>query len=405
LNSDIINECINVIVSYLFDFIGDKNIISVILTGSVARNQATYRYVKGKLALESDLDLVVVVKYVAIIKSFILIKCLSKKVTSDLVKRGLIVSHVSFSVTTEKALLHSGPSIFYQDLSVNGKVIFGKDIRSSFRSYKINKIPIQDLYRLLFNRMVESLEALVLSGALEGKLDEYSFDLIFKSLRKMNFALIQVMLIKEGILIFNISEIETAYAYQLKNQQVLDHLLKSHNELVATSKSSKNEYSILIIERYWSRIIDHFNLTMKLLYRIDDSSTSPLSSNISSNLIEKILFEHERLGDRLKTSLMIFLQYFKISNAREVVEAIIFVLRFGSDHIYFVLYDVFLSSQSILKEEVDKEDKTNYQKKQQQQQYDSTNNNNPKSHIIYTKKNWLKLYIKYLYIWKFKTGG
>src|SRR5919198_3587136 len=202
LNSDIINECINVIVSYLFDFIGDKNIISVILTGSVARNQATYRYVKGKLALESDLDLVVVVKYVAIIKSFILIKCLSKKVTSDLVKRGLIVSHVSFSVTTEKALLHSGPSIFYQDLSVNGKVIFGKDIRSSFRSYKINKIPIQDLYRLLFNRMVESLEALVLSGALEGKLDEYSFDLIFKSLRKMNFALIQVMLIKEGILIF-----------------------------------------------------------------------------------------------------------------------------------------------------------------------------------------------------------
>ena len=405
MNSDIINECINVIVSYLFDFIGDKNIISVILTGSVARNQATYRYVKGKLALESDLDLVVVVKYVAIIKSFILIKCLSKKVTSDLVKRGLIVSHVSFSVTTEKALLHSGPSIFYQDLRVNGKVIFGKDIRSSFRSYKINKIPIQDLYRLLFNRMVESLEALVLSGALEGKLDEYSFDLIFKLLRKMNFALIQVMLIKEGILIFNISEIETAYAYQLKNQQVLDHLLKSHNELVATSKSSKNEYSILIIERYWSRIIDHFNLTMKLLYRIDDSSTSPLSSNISSNLIEKILFEHERLGDRLKTSLMIFLQYFKISNAREVVEAIIFVLRFGSDHIYFVLYDVFLSSQSILKEEVDKEDKTNYQKKQQQQQYDSTNNNNPKSHIIYTKKNWLKLYIKYLYIWKFKTGG
>src|SRR5919198_6153208 len=286
LNSDIINECINVIVSYLFDFIGDKNIISVILTGSVARNQATYRYVKGKLALESDLDLVVVVKYVAIIKSFILIKCLSKKVTSDLVKRGLIVSHVSFSVTTEKALLDSGPSIFYQDLSLNGKVIYGKDIRSSFRGYEIKEIPTQDLYRLLFNRMIESLEALVLSGTFEGKLTEYSFfNLILKSLKKLNFALIQVILIKEGILIFNISDIRTANAYQLKNQQVLDCLLNSYNELTSITKSKsqsqENDFYMHTIEKCWYMIISQFNLTMKFLYRTDDSSSACPSTDIS----------------------------------------------------------------------------------------------------------------------------
>jgi hypothetical protein len=402
LNSDIINECINVIISYLSDFIGNKNIISVILTGSAARNQARYKYVGGKFSLASDLDLVLVVKYVAIIKSFIVVKCLSKKITSDLVKRRLILSHVSFSVTTEKALLRSGPSIFYQDLNLNGKVIFGKDIRSSFRSYDTKEIPTQDLYRLLFNRMIESVETLILSGAFEGKLSDYSLDLIFESLNKLNFALIQVILIKEGILIFHISEIKTAHTYQLKNQQVLDHLLKSYDELIATSKLQETDYSMHTIERYWSRIINQFNLTIKLLYGIDYNPSSP---NISTNSIEKMLFEHEHLGYRLKTSLIIFLQYFEIRKVTELIGAIIFVLRFGSDHVYFVLYDLFLSSQSMLKA-ADKEDKkTKYQqqKQQQQEQYDSFNKT--KSYQTYTKKTWLKLYIKYFRVWKFKTGG
>ena len=411
MNSDIINECINVIITYLSGSIGDKNIISVILTGSAARNQATFRYVEGKVSLESDLDLVIVVKYAAIIKSFILVKRLSKEITSDLVKRRLILSHVSFSVTTEKALLNSPPSIFYQDLSHNGKVVFGKDIRNTLRSYDTNEIPIQDLYRLLLNRMIESLEALVLCGAFEGKLSKHSLNLIFKSLKKLNFAFIQAMLIKEDILIFNISKIQTVRSNQLKNQQTLDYLLKSYDELIAISElQQENDCSMDTIERYWRRIISQFDSIMKLLYEIAEStptSTSTRSSphspptNISGS-IEKTLFKNEHLSYRLKTSLMIFLQYFEIRKTREVLWAIIFVIRFGSDHVYFLLYDLFLSSQSILKVAVGKEDNATYQQKEQQQ-YEPFNNT--KSCDIYSKKRWLKAYIKYLSVWKYKTGG
>src|SRR5919112_277967 len=165
-SSEIIHDCTTMILKYLLDFIGRENIVSVILTGSVARDQATYKYIDGKPFLESDLDLVVVVKRIATIKSFTSIKRLSKKVTHELKKKRLL-SHVSLSITTEKALLHASPSIFYQDLNLNGKVIFGKEIHSLLRKYETIEIPIQDVYRLIFNRMVESLEVLVISGAVE----------------------------------------------------------------------------------------------------------------------------------------------------------------------------------------------------------------------------------------------
>src|SRR5919112_958030 len=112
-SSEIIHDCTTMILKYLLDFIGKANIVSVILTGSAARDQATYKYIDGKPFLESDLDLVVVVKRIATIKSLILIKRLSKKLTLELKKKRLL-SYVSFSITTEKALLHANASIFYQ---------------------------------------------------------------------------------------------------------------------------------------------------------------------------------------------------------------------------------------------------------------------------------------------------
>jgi hypothetical protein len=380
-SSDLVNECTNIIIKYLYDYIGKENIVSLILTGSAARNHATYTLIDGNLSLESDLDLVVVVKSIAIIKSFIVIKRLSKKITSDLNKRKLTLSHVSFSVTTEKALLGAGPSIFYQDLNLNGKVILGKDMHILFRSYQASEIPIQDLYRLVFNRMVESLEALTLIKITEKKLTRESLRLFLKSIQKLNFALIQVILIRQGILIFNISEIRTINLCELKNLQALEYLIKSYEELVSISKSQE-KCSTDILERCWLRIIDQFNLTVGWLSGINDG--------ISSTFIKKELFERESFTDKLKVSVIIFLQYFEISKARDVIESIIYIMRFGSDYAYFVLYDLFVSSANLMKS-VAKDIKPRPQQSKRHEHY-------------YTKEKWLKLYEKYLKIWKLKTG-
>jgi hypothetical protein len=380
-SSDIVNECTNIITKYLFDYIGKENIVSLILTGSAARNHATYTLIDGNLSLESDLDLVVVVKPIAIIKSFISIKRLSKNITSDLNKRKLTLSHVSFSVTTEKALLGSGPSIFYQDLNLNGKVILGKDMHILFRSYQTNEIPIQDLYRLVFNRMVESLEALTLIEITDKKLTKENQCLFLKSIQKLNFALIQVILIRQGILIFNISESRNINLCELKNWQAVEYLIKSYEELVSISKSQE-ECSTDILEGFWLRIIDQFNLTVRLL--------SGINNSISSTFIKKESFEQESFTHKLKVSLIIFLQYFEIYKAREVIGPIIYIMRFGSDYVYFVLYDLFLSS-AILMKSVAKDIKPRQQQSKRHEDY-------------YTEEKWLKLYKKYLKIWKLKTG-
>src|SRR5437867_10394242 len=109
----LINNFTKIILERIFCILGEENVISVILLGSVGRNQASYRYVDGNLFLESDMDLLVVVKRSAFLKSLILIKRIANKLTSELRKKGLL-SYVSLSVTTEQYLLNAPPSIIVQ---------------------------------------------------------------------------------------------------------------------------------------------------------------------------------------------------------------------------------------------------------------------------------------------------
>src|SRR5713226_5427272 len=110
----LINNFTKIILERIFCVLGEKNVISVILLGSVGRNQASYRSIDGNLFLESDMDLIVVVRRVAFLKSLILVKRTANKLTSELRKKGLL-SSVSLSVTTEEYLLNASPSIIIQD--------------------------------------------------------------------------------------------------------------------------------------------------------------------------------------------------------------------------------------------------------------------------------------------------
>src|SRR4249920_503837 len=120
---EIIDNCKEIIIQYLIDAIGRENIVSVILYGSVARNEESYKYRDGKLYLDSDLDVIVVVKNrTVVIKSWLRLKGLCNTMSDEL-RKNWSLSHVNLSIKTEGRLLNASPNAFDLHLKVNGKVI------------------------------------------------------------------------------------------------------------------------------------------------------------------------------------------------------------------------------------------------------------------------------------------
>ena len=100
---EIIDNCKKITVEYVIDAIGRNNIVSIILYGSVARNEESYKYVNGKLFLESDLDVLVVVNNnVILLKSLIQLKRLCK-IISDILRKKWLLSGTA-NLKSEKSL-------------------------------------------------------------------------------------------------------------------------------------------------------------------------------------------------------------------------------------------------------------------------------------------------------------
>src|SRR4249920_4250539 len=154
---EIIDNCKEIIIQYLIDAIGRENIVSVILYGSVARNEESYKYKDGKLYLESDIDVIVVVKNrIVVLKSWLRLKGLCNMISDELRKNWLL-SFVNLSVTTENRLLHADTNAFDLHLKLNGKVIFGKELISLMPAYGCEvykNIPIPSLCSLIFCYMM-----------------------------------------------------------------------------------------------------------------------------------------------------------------------------------------------------------------------------------------------------------
>lgn len=375
-SSEIVNSCTNIIIKYLSDSIGRKNIVSIILTGSAARNQETYKTVYGKLYLESDLDVLVVVKPIAIMKSLIVIKRLSKKMTDDL-RKNFLLSSVSFSVYTEKLLHRMGPSIIYQDLSLYGKVIFGKEKKGLFINYAVRDIPLDDLYRLIFNRIVELLESLV---TYENKITRDNFDHVLKGFEKLNFALIQTLFIKYGTLTFkrfSSEDIKSKTPNELRNSELFNDLLIGYQEILQM-KNVQNDDTPPITKKCLRRIIDQVNNTLRELSEIDETCKI---------LDGMLFFKNEGLVIRFKACLIIFLNYFGILRTQDLVRSILYIMRFGPDYVYFVLYRLFLSSENLLNSP---------------NQIKTMDHSKP---LNTYKIAWLKSFEKYLKIWKLRSGG
>ena len=365
---EIIENCKKIIIKYLFDMIEQPNIVSIILYGSVSRNEESYRNVDGKLYLESDIDVLVVVKNrIDVINSWIKLKQLCHSVSEELRKKWLL-SYVTISVTTENRLLNARASTFIHHLKHNAKVIFGKELIALMPD-EYKDIAPRDLPMMIFGHMTKLVRTIALSGIIGEKISADGYNSILKSIRKLTLFMIRAIIMKDGIPLnpWNLTEIKAKKSlYQIKNSLIFDDLLKSYDD-IKLSDSIKN-CSIAELETRLRKVIEQFNLTIAILAGINYPFV---------NLPKKFIFGDVPFIQRLEYSVYILTANVRTGWSVGLLRFIIFTL-FCPGGIRLRFYDLFISSANLINPK--KEDSNTINKQRQ---------------------TWLKRFEKSLQPWKY----
>ena len=368
-HSEIIENCKKIIIEYLFDVIGQPNIVSIILYGSVSRNEESYRNVDGKLYLESDIDVLVVVRNRAIaIKTLLQLKSLCKKISDELRKKWLL-SGVNLHITTENKLLNARPNAFHVHLKLNGKVIFGKQLIRLMDGYKYKEIPVRDLCTMIFSHMIDLVRTMAVSGILEENITTDGYNSILKSVRKLTLFLIRAIIMKDGIPLnpYNLTEIKTKRnLYQIKNSLIFNDLLKSYDDIKLSN--SIEGCSMSELNRYLLRLITQFNSTIAILTGINYPSES---------LPIKLILGGLPFLRRLEYSMYILWTNVQSWGTIGLLKFIILRLA-GPEKIYLRYYYLLVSGPELIKSMHDKSIQCSHH-----------------------RKSWLKLYEKSPKPWKY----
>jgi predicted nucleotidyltransferase len=369
---EIVERCKKVIIQYLLDAIGQKNIVSIILYGSVARNEESYNYKDGKLYLESDIDVMVVVKNkIVVIQSWLGLKRLCNEI-SDILRKDWLLSFVNISITTEDRLLNVIPNDFHLHLKLNGKTIYGKELVALMPSYgnaEYRQIPDSQLKWTIFAHMVKVVRSVASSGIIDGTVSVDGYNSILKSIRKLTLFMIRDIIIKDSIPLnpYNISDIKMRrQLYKIKNAELFDDLLKSHDDIKL--KDSKEDCSIDEIWTRLVRVINQFNSTIEIL----TSTKEPFA-----NLQKKIIFGHIPLSQRVQYSIYILVTNFRTGWSIGLFKYIISA-TFHHEDATLKFHHLFNSSSSMIKS-INEEGITNNQRRQ----------------------DWLKLYKKTFKPWEY----
>ena len=369
---EIIDNCKKITVEYLIDAIGRDNLVSIILYGSVARNEESYKTVNNKVFLESDLDVLVVVKNnIILVKSLIHLKRLGR-IISDILKKNWLLSHVSLSFTTEDRLLHTKHNSFHLHLKHNGKVIFGKELIKMMYNYgydEYKKIPLSHLNRDVFGFMMLLVKSIALSGIVDGNINSDGYKSILKSIRKLTLFMIRALIIKDSIPIspYNLTEIRMKRRlFETNNTPLFNDLLDSYNDLELSE--SKENYSISDLQKNMVRVISQFNSIVAIL----TDTMNPIS-----DLSKRLIFGHFPVARRLEYIIFLFLTNVTTTRTLGIFKYMLIILL-NPDQIYTSYYDLFITSPSLMKSYSESYDDS-YQERQ----------------------SWLKLYDKTVKPWKY----
>ena len=367
---EIIENCKKITVEYLIGAIGRDNIVSIILYGSVARHEESYNYVNGKPYLESDIDVLVVVKNKAIaLKGLIRFKHLCSVITNELKKKYLL-SNVNLAITTEDRLLNAYHNVFNLFLKLDGKVIFGKELIGLMPNFEFDEIPVDNLYRMIIGHMIFVVRNIASSGILDGNITTDGYNSILKSIRKLTLFLLRVIIIKDSLPVnpYDITEIKAKRnLYQTKNS-IYDDLLNSYEDIKLCD--SRENCSMVELQKYIVRVITQFNSTVTIL----TGSNYPLDA-----LPKKLLFGQFRFIRRLEYSMYVFLINLETSLNIGLVKFMVNIIR-GPEDIYLRYYNLFVSSSNLIRTADDKKESAD---------------------LFQKRQSWLKAYHKSLKPWKY----
>jgi hypothetical protein len=131
---------------------------AVVLTGSLARNEASYTLHEGRAVLQSDVEAMVVLHDGAALPSRHSSGALCQLAQSYLADRGVSVE-VSVSVVHSTYLLELPPHIYSYELRSCGVVLYGdQTILSLIPDYSAADLSREDAWRLLSNRLIEQMD-------------------------------------------------------------------------------------------------------------------------------------------------------------------------------------------------------------------------------------------------------
>ena len=375
-HTDIINDCKKVTVQYLIDKIGTENLVSIILYGSVARNEESYKIVNGKVFLESDLDVLVVVKNkISALRSLIGLKQLSEELSGELRKEGLL-SYVNLSITAENRFLNARPNAFHLHLKLNGKVIYGKDLIVLMPSYEYDqytRVPVDTLSRMILGHMIFVVRSLASSGIVDGRISLEGYNSVLKSIRKLTLFMLRSIIIKNSIPVnpYDLTEIRDKRNLFKTINSICNDLLNSYETTALCD--SKNDCSVNELQKRLITVISQFSSTLEVLTGIN----CPLAK-----LPKKLVFGQFPFIRRLEYSLYILLTNLRTSWTIGLFKFLIHIIL-GPEGIYITYHNLFVSSANLLKSP-DSVDSNTFQQRQ----------------------SWLKLYRKSVKPWKYdKAAG
>jgi hypothetical protein len=136
---------------------------SIILIGSLARNEGTFVSAAGGSELIGDAEFVVVLRDEVRLPSGVFIADLCRRVESALLQAGL-KARISAAVVHDRFLRRMTPHMFAFELRTCGVVIWGEPrVLELVPRFAASEISLEDAWWTLCNRSIEALEAIAVA--------------------------------------------------------------------------------------------------------------------------------------------------------------------------------------------------------------------------------------------------
>jgi hypothetical protein len=158
--TDALRETIGKQVAQLCFQTHGQSLRAVVLTGSLARDEATLVEEKKDWRLLGDAEFLLIFHTRAPLPRTVAMGFLRQNIEASISRFG-VTSEICVTAAYPKYLRSLRPSIFAYELRNCGKVVWGDpEILTCIPSFSSSDIPWEDGWRLLSNRMVEQLEVL-----------------------------------------------------------------------------------------------------------------------------------------------------------------------------------------------------------------------------------------------------